>query len=178
MVGGNIASGTAFVRKILASIALAAVAASWALTVHAIHGAPPLPARIPAHFDAAGNINGWGDAQTLWLLPIVATGVVVLLTVISFFPQTFNYPVRVTPENRSRLEAIALSVMAWLKVELACLFLWIQYVIIRSARSGRSELSPLLMVLAIALIFATVAAHLVATVRAARTNTQAERTAI
>jgi uncharacterized membrane protein len=158
----------------LVSITLAALAAVWAVTARAIYGAPPLPARIPTHFDAAGNINGWGDVQSLWLLPIVATCVTVLLTVISFFPQTFNYPVSVTPENRPRLEAITLSMLAWLEAELACQFLWIQWVTIRSARSGRSELSPLLIVLAIALIFVTVAAHIVATVRAARSNAQAE----
>jgi len=163
-----------FVRKTLAFIALAALAVSWVLTARAIYGAPPLPARIPTHFDAAGNINGWGDAQTLWLLPIVATCVVALLTVISFFPQTFNYPVSVTPENRPRLEAITFSMMAWLQAELACQFLWILWVIIRSARSARSELSPLLMVLGIAAIFATVAAHIVAMVRAARAATQAK----
>jgi uncharacterized membrane protein len=162
------------VRKTLVLITLAALAGLWAVTARAIYGAPPLPARIPTHFDAAGNINGWGGAQTLLLLPIVATCVIALLTVISFFPQTFSYPVSVTPDNRSRLEAIALSVMAWLKAELACLFLWIQYATIRSARAGRSELSAQLMVLAIAVIFATVAAHLVATVRAARATAQAE----
>jgi uncharacterized membrane protein len=85
------------VRKLLAFIAVAALAASGALTAMAIHGTPPLPARIPTHFDAAGNINGWGEPRMLWLLPIIATGVVGLMTLVSFFPQSFNYPVRVTP---------------------------------------------------------------------------------
>jgi uncharacterized membrane protein len=161
------------VRKTLAFIAVAALAASWALTARAIYGTPPLPARIPIHFDAAGNINGWGEPRMLWLLPVIATGVVGLMTLVSSFPQLFNYPVRVTPASRPRLEAITLNLIAWLEAELAGLFFWIQYVIIRSARTGQNSLSPLQLVLVIALIFATVAAHIIAMVRAARQNAQA-----
>ncbi len=157
-------------RKILAFIAVAALVASWALTAMAIHGTPPLPARIPTHFDAAGNINGWGEPRMLWLLPVVAICLDGALTLVSFFPQLFNYPVRVTPANRPRLEAITLNMIAWLQAELACLFFWIQCAIIRSARTGRNSMSPVLLVSAIALIFATVVAHIIAMVRAARAS--------
>jgi uncharacterized membrane protein len=156
------------VRKTLAIIAVAALAALWTLTAQAIYGAPPLPPRIPTHFDLAGNINGWSGPRMLWLLPAIATCVVALMTVIGFYPRTFNYPVRVTPANRPRLEAITLGMIAWLRAEFACLFLWIQYVIIRSARTGRDSLSGALLALAVATILATVAAHLVATIRSAR----------
>jgi uncharacterized membrane protein len=156
------------VRKTLAFIAVAALVALWTLTAQAIYGAPPLPPRIPIHFDFAGNINGWGEPRMLWLLPIIATCAVALMTVIGFYPQTFNYPVRVTPANRPRLEAITLGMIAWLQAELAGLFLWIQYVIIRSERTSRNNLSGGLLALAVVAILATVAAHLIATVRAAR----------
>jgi uncharacterized membrane protein len=162
------------VRKTLGFVAVAALAVLWILTAQAIYGTPPLPARIPTHFDFAGNINGWGEPRTLWLLPIIATCVVALIWVVSFFPQSFNYPVRVTPANRPRLEAITISMMAWLQAELASQFLWIQWVIIRSARTGVNTLSPLLLALVIAIIFATVVVHLVAIFRAARGNTHAE----
>jgi Protein of unknown function (DUF1648) len=161
-------TGKGIVRKILAVIAWAAIVALWALTVQAIYGAHPLPARIPIHFDIAGNINGWGGPRTLWLLPIIATFTGALLTLVSRYPQSFNYPVPVTPLTRPRLEAISLSMVAWLRVELASLFLWIQYAIIRSARTGKNALSLLLLLFAIACVLATVIAHIVASARVAR----------
>jgi uncharacterized membrane protein len=41
---------------------------------------PKLPPRIPTHFDAAGEANGWGSPDTLWFLLVaqVFTGVVFL----------------------------------------------------------------------------------------------------
>jgi len=32
---------------------------------------PRLPARIPTHFNAAGEANGWGSPDTLWFLLLV-----------------------------------------------------------------------------------------------------------
>lgn len=162
--------GRESVRKSLAFIAWAALVALWTLTVQAIYGANPLPPRIPTHFDAAGNINGWGEPRMLWLLPIIATFIVALMTLVSRYPQSFNYPVRVTPLTRPRLEGISLSMIAWLRTELVCLFLWIQYVIIRSARTGHNALAPSLLLVAIALIFATVFAHVLASIRVARAD--------
>jgi uncharacterized membrane protein len=159
-------------RKALAVVALAALAGLWTITVQAICGAHPLPARIATHFDAAGQVNGWGEPRMLWLLPIIATFVVVLMTLVSFYPQSFNYPMRVTPANRPRLQAVTLSMIAYLRAELVCLFLWIQYEIIRSARQGRSSLSPWFLPVVIAIVFATIIVHFVAVIRAGRAVTR------
>ena len=155
-------------RKALLLIALAALAVTWIVTVQAIYGAHPLPARIATHFDAAGNANGWGEPRMLWLFPIISTFIVGLMTLVGRHPQAFNYPVRVTPATRPRFEAISLSMIAWLRAELVCLFLGIQYVIIRSARDGRNSLSPWLLPLVILVVFATIGRHFVAMIRIGR----------
>lgn len=157
-------------RKALLLVALIALAATWLATIHAIYGPHPLPARFATHFDAAGNANGWGEPRMLWLFPIISTFIVAVMILVSRFPQAFNYPVRVTPAMRPRLEAISLSMIAWLRAELACLFLGIQYLIIRSAREGQNSLSPWLLPLAILVVFATILGHFVAMIRIGRTS--------
>jgi len=88
--------------------------------------------------------------------------------VVSQFPSAFNYPVRVTAENRPRLEALTLQMIAWLKTEMICLFAWIQWAIVESARQGRLSVSLAEMPLFILAIFGTIAWHIVAMFRAAR----------
>jgi len=58
--------------------------------------------------------------------------------------------------------------MAWVKVELVCLFLYIQWSIIQSVRGGRAALSPVIVPIFLVAVFATIAAHAVAVFRAAR----------
>jgi hypothetical protein len=132
-------------RKSLEAISLIALAVLIWITWQALNGSSPLPDRIPTHFDAAGNPNGWGSPSPLWLLPVVAVALYLLITILTQFPKAFNYPVRLTAENRARLAALTLQMIAWLKVELVCLFAGIQWSIIDSIRQGEGKLSPALV---------------------------------
>lgn len=147
-------------RTPLKFAAFAALLATWALTAYTIYGPHPLPARIPTHFDLAGNPNGWGTPAMLWLLPIIATVVVASMSLVAHFPQSFNYPLRVTPATRPRLQAISLDMIAWLQLEIAGLMLWIQFAIIQAARSGHNSLPPLIVPGVILLVLGTIARHI------------------
>jgi uncharacterized membrane protein len=175
-VGISIAWGTGSLRKTLGFTAAAALAALWALTFQAVWGAHRLPSRIATHFDGAGNVNGWGEPRMLWLFPLIAAFVYALMTVVSYFPESFNYPVRVTPLMRPRLQAITLGMIAWLRVEIVGLFLLIQYEIVHSARAGHNTLPPFLLPTLTGLVFATIIAHFVAMGRAAGRGTTRHRT--
>ena len=157
-------------RKTLEAISLGALAVLFWVTYHALHGPDPLPDRIPTHFDAAGNPNGWGSPSSLLLLPAVALAIYLSITLVSRFPSAFNYPVRVTPENHARLEALALGMVSWLKMEMVCLFTWIQWSILEDVRQGQGGLSPALLPVSIVAVFGTVGWHIVAMFRAARTG--------
>ncbi len=150
-------------------VSLAGLAVLFWITWRAFYGPDPLPARIPTHFDIAGNPNGWGSPSSLLLLPAVALAIYLGMTVVSKFPSAFNYPVRVTPENRPRLQALTLQMIAWLKTEMICLFAWIQWAIVASARQGRLSMSPAEIPLFILAVFATIGWHIVAMFRAAWT---------
>jgi uncharacterized membrane protein len=155
-------------RKYLEAISLIALAALVWVTWRALYGPVPLPERIPTHFDAAGNPNGWGPPSTLWLLPVMAAGLYLLITILAHFPNAFKYQVKITEENRARLQALTLQMIAWLKVELVCLFAGIQWFIIDSIRQGEGKLSPAIVPVFLAAVFATVVWHAVAIFRAAR----------
>ncbi len=153
-------------RKMLEAVSLIALLAMGWITWQAFHGPVPLPDRIPTHFDAAGQPNGWGSPAMLLLLPCVAVFLYGTITLVSQFPSAFNYPVRVTAQNRDRLQVIALSMMAWIKAELCCLFACIQFSTIEAARNERSGLSPALMPIALLIVFGTIGAHIIAMRRA------------
>jgi hypothetical protein len=155
-------------RKTLEAISLGALAFMAWITYRANYGPDPLPHRIPTHFGLDGQPDGWGSAAMLLLLPVLALALYLLITVVAQFPSVFNYPVRVTAGNRARLEALALGMIAWLKTEVLCLFAWIQGSTIEAARRGYGGLSPMLLPVSLAVVFATIGWHFAAMRRAAR----------
>jgi uncharacterized membrane protein len=155
-------------RKNLEAISLAALVLLVWITYRALYGPDPLPARIPIHFDFAGNPNGWGSPSSLPLFPVVALAVYLLITLVARFPSTFNYPVRVTAEYRPRLQELALDMIAWLKAELICLFTWIQWAIVEAARHSHNSLSPVQVAVSVLVIWGTIIWYFVAMRRAVR----------
>ena len=87
------------------------------LTWSALAGPNPLPGRIPTHFNAAGNPDGWGTPAMLLLLPLVGFALYAIITVVSRFPSAFNYPVRIRPQVRQQVESLTLNMIGWIKAE-------------------------------------------------------------
>lgn len=155
-------------RRILELVSLAALAALLAETLHALYGPAPLTGPIPTHFNLAGEPDAWGSVHALWLLPAIALVLYLLMTWVSRHPAAFNYPVRVTPFNRARLDAIALSMIAWLKAELISFFGLMQWMLIRGARNPGRGISAVPMPVLLGAVFFTAAVHLAAILRAGR----------
>lgn len=161
-------------RKALETIGLAALALLVFVTGRALYGPARLPARIPTHFGLDGRPDAWGSSVMLLVLPVIAVLLYVLMSVVARYPSAFNYPVRVTPRNRPFLEAIALDMIAWLKMELACMFAAIQGFAIRVAGHPGQGIPPALMPLVLVAVFATIAGHIAAMVRVARRPSDSE----
>ena len=157
-------------RKTLEAFALAGLVLLVWITYRATYGPAPLPQTIPTHFGIDGQPNAWGPVGSLWLLPAIGVGIYLVISLVALFPASFNYPVRVTPANRPRLVSLTLLMMSWIKLELASLFLYIQWSIIQSVREGKAALGPFIVPGFIAAVFATVGIFIVAIVRAARTS--------
>jgi len=155
-------------RRILDIVALIALVTVWVVTANAIFGHHPLPLRVPTHFNLAGNADAWGSPQVLWLLPCIGILLYGLMVLVSRFPGAFNYPVRVTPANRAALQHLALLMIAWLKAEVMCLFVFIQYVTIKAATGSLNGFSPYFFLFALVFVFGTIGWHIVAMRQTAR----------
>ena len=155
-------------RKILEAVSLITLAAMVYITIGAFYGPTRLPDRIPTHFNAAGRPDGYGSPAMLLVFPVIATVIYLLMTLVSRFPAAFNFPVRVTPLNRQRLEELALRMIAWLKTEVVVFFSLIESGAIRAVRQPDQRLSPLLMPMLLVVVFATCIIHITAIFRAGR----------
>jgi len=153
-------------RKLLEVVSLIALICLAWITYDALYGPQAIGGRVPTHFDLLGNPNAWGPPRTLLLLPMVAFGMYVIITVVSQFPTIFNYPVHVNPENRQRLQNLALDMIAWLKAETLCLFAVIQYEILEGVERQHNNLPPALMFVALAAVLVTMTAYIAAMRRA------------
>lgn len=84
----------------LAMIALLFLASAWAW--------PQVPDRIPMHWGPSGEPDGWGGRGTLFLLPAVAAGTWLLMTVLPRFdPGRANYANFAGPYTVLRTSLIA-----------------------------------------------------------------------
>jgi len=157
-------------RRTLQIGALLLLILTWAITAFAILGPNGLPARIPTHFNASGQPDGWGAPGMLWVIPLIATVIYLLMSLVSRYPSSFHFPMRMHPAARRGLEAIALNMLSWLRAEVVCLFACIQSKTIQFARSGHGTLSPLFLPAVLIVVFGTIAWHIAAMRRVARAN--------
>src|SRR5699024_10167296 len=58
-----------------------------------------IPAEVPGHYNALGEVDRWGSKWELLILP--GTGLFLLLSMqsLEFFPEVHNYPKRFKPSN-------------------------------------------------------------------------------
>jgi uncharacterized membrane protein len=156
-------------RKTLEVVGLGMLAVLYWMTYAALNGANRLPDRIPTHFDISGQPNAWGPPGFLWFLPAVAAGLYILLTVLgSIRFRRYNLPVAVTEANLPFIQEQTGLMVAWIKCEMLCMFVYLQWSIVQSARDGTFRLSPLLIPVSLVVIFSTVGWRLTTMIRGAK----------
>jgi uncharacterized membrane protein len=160
-------------RRTIEALCLGMLAILYWMTYAALNGAERLPNRIPTHFDISGRPNAWGSPGFLWFLPAVAAGIYLLLTVLgSIRFRRYNLPIAVNETNLPFIQEQTILLVAWIKCEMLCLFAYLQWSIIQSARDGAFRFSPLLIPVFLALIFSTVGWRLTAMIRGAKARTE------
>jgi hypothetical protein len=119
-----------------------------------------LPTQVPRHFTASGQPNRWGDKSGLFVLPAVAAGVYILLTVVPRYPQLLNLPFEVD-RNSPAVQSLVLTMTTMLKAEVILMFLYIEWASVRTALGSTEGLGGLFLPLALATMFITAGAFLV-----------------
>ena len=83
---------------------------------------PHLPAQIPIHFNAKGEIDGWGSRGTLLLMPFIGLVMDGTLALAGRFPKSWNTGVRITLYNRVRVYRLVRDLLAELRFTTALFF--------------------------------------------------------
>lgn len=65
-----------------------------------------IPASVPSHFDALGRPDAFAGKAVLIIEPVLALLLWGLIAIVRRFPNTWNFPVKVTEKNRERLYEI------------------------------------------------------------------------
>lgn len=97
-----------------------------------------LSATIPTHFGFDGKADATGPRSSLFLLPVIATVMSIMLWILSFYPHKFNYAVKITEANASHQYRLGVNLVRWLSVIITILFSYITYITISNAK-GESQ---------------------------------------
>jgi uncharacterized membrane protein len=126
---------------------------------------PRLPASVPVHFNAAGDIDGYGSKLSLLAFPALFTVFFVVLTVLERVPRVYNYPWRITAENAARQYRLARTLIVTLKLLLTSLCLVVVVAVTSGALHGRATGTDLFPAL-LAAFGVSIVAYFVAAYRA------------
>ena len=81
-----------------------------------------LPERIPTHYNAVGQIDGYGGRGTLLFMPIFGLVMDLTIALTGRFPKSWNTGVRITVLNRVRVYRLLRDLMADLRLTMALFF--------------------------------------------------------
>lgn len=59
-----------------------------------------LPQTIPIHFDFDGKADNFGSKKYFFLMPVLGTAFFILFAYVVRDPESANFPVKITPENK------------------------------------------------------------------------------
>lgn len=91
-----------------------------------------LPERIPTHFGAAGNPNGWGGKDTLLLLLGATVAMAIVLTVAESYQRLINIPLGVDRDSPA-VRRLLRSMVIVMKAVITVAFVWVSDLTMRTA---------------------------------------------
>lgn len=115
-----------------------------------------LPEAIPTHFGFTGEPDNWGGKESLIFLPMIGTVLYLVMGLLSRYPHTYNYPVRITEANAEIQYLLARQLINWLKTLLAILFAYIEWGTIQVALGNLPGLGPWTLVCILLIMFVTI----------------------
>lgn len=86
-----------------------------------------IPDQVPGHYNAMGEIDRWGSKIEIIILPLMSIFIYAMITGFSFFPQTWNIPVKISDFNKEEIYKYAMSLLIFMKVEVVGMFFYITY---------------------------------------------------
>ena len=85
------------------------------------------PDKVPGHFDINGNINRYDNKITVFIMPMIALVILLLLNFLTRIPHIYNYPQSITAETAPAMYKAGAKMLRYLCLGLMLLFCYIQY---------------------------------------------------
>ena len=115
-----------------------------------------LPDIVPTHFGFSGVPDNFGNKNSLFIIPIMASILHLTLALLSKIPHSFNYPVNVTDKNAEALYKIGKQTMLLLDMEISLLFAILLCKSIQTAIGNESGLGIVIVPIFMVIILGTV----------------------
>lgn len=112
-----------------------------------------MPDEIPTHFNVKGVPDGFGGKGTIWLLPGLGLIFYIGFLILNRYPHTFNYPVKITPDNALKQYTLATRIIRGMKAVVILLFAILTHGAINVALGKSSNLGSHFILLIVALTF-------------------------
>lgn len=112
-----------------------------------------LPDIIPTHYNASGQVNGYGKKITIILLPIIGTVIFIGMTVLNKYPHIYNYPSNITEMNALTQYTYATKMIRYLKCAIVFIFFLIDLFTYLTAKGRTNGLGYLFLPFMLALFF-------------------------
>jgi uncharacterized membrane protein len=84
-----------------------------------------LPQEVPAHFNAAGEVNRWGSKLELLIFPLIGGFLLLMLQALEKFPEIHNYPQRFNEDNAEQFYLTSRKMINQLKNSCLIIFAFI-----------------------------------------------------
>ena len=101
------------------------------ITVYLITTWHSIPAEVPAHYNAAGEIDRMSGKSSLLMLPIMGWLLCIMISVLERFPRAWNTGVKVTEQNKARVYGICRSMLFLIKTFIAMDFAFMEVFMIK-----------------------------------------------
>jgi uncharacterized membrane protein len=119
-----------------------------------------IPDKIPSHFGVLGKVDSWGSKSSLIALPIVMTVLYLMMTILSAFPQWYNYTVAITVENAEAQYENARTLMLWITLEIVAVFSYITWATVQVGLGNAKGLGLWFLPVFLVAIFGTIAYYI------------------
>src|SRR5699024_8574464 len=83
-----------------------------------------LPSEVPAHYNAAGEVDRWGKKWEMIIIPVIAVAMWISMTVLEKYPHVYNYS-NLTKENVKAQYINARTMLNVIKNTITILFAYI-----------------------------------------------------
>ncbi|MCH8558775.1 MAG: DUF1648 domain-containing protein [Balneolia bacterium] len=115
---------------------------------------------VPIRFDTSGEVSSTASRATIWILPVVGTLLFIMFYFLNKVPHTFNFPVKITPDNAEFHYRKSVRMMRYVNLICMVMFAYIIWSMAAIGSGAATGLRPFIMSLLTILLFLPIGHYL------------------